>query len=188
MLFALLDHIMLVRHGHCVAETAEPNIGGMEMRRLTRMFTISAVLVLGLVAVGAAQMMGGSQGHMMTSKAADTTSVQGNTNLTLMMDNMSSHYQMMNKDFDKLEANYNQMMKMNDMQALKTEMKKQQQMVKTMHMNMGQQESMLQNMMTMMHYGNQNMMGQNMMEHGMTGTHANANNSTGNKDPHPKDH
>jgi hypothetical protein len=137
----------------------ELKLGGKEMRSSVRMLTVSALLVLGLVTLGVAQMMSGGNGHM-SQMVADSSSQRGQMNIMNMMNNMSDHYMMMTSDFDSLQQHFNSMMQINDMGALKSEMKKHRKMMQTMHDTMTEQKGMFQNMMSMMHSGGmQGMMG-----------------------------
>jgi hypothetical protein len=135
------------------------------MRNSIRMFTVTGILVLGLVSLGSAQMMGGGNGHMsgmMSGTQADSTSQQPHMDMMGMMHNMSNQCKMMSSEFNNLEEHFNKMMKMDDMNALKAEMKKHQKMMQSMHQGMNTQENMCQNVMSMMHSGNeQGMMGMN---------------------------
>ncbi len=123
------------------------------MKKSIQVYILSAVLVVSLVSLGAAQMMGGNQGRMSQMKG-DTSAEPGQMG---MMNNMSEHCKTMANDLDKLEKHFDQMMQMDDMKALKSEMKKYQEMMQSMQENMSNQMSMCQNMMSKMNMGDMNM-------------------------------
>jgi len=141
------------------------------MRQTRNMLLIAAVLTLGLVSFGNAQMMMGNSGSQMKAVQNDTlshsaTMMNGNKNMMNRTDslvtNMSKYCQMMSSDFDKLQTHFEKMMQMNDMKALKTEMAKHRDMMNNMQGDINGQNNMCQNMMSMMHSGGTNgMMGMN---------------------------
>lgn len=131
------------------------------MRYSIRMFTVAALLVLGIVSWGVAQMMGNSDGHM-SQMQADSTEQQGQMGMMNMMHNMSEHCQMMAGDFDELTRHFDQMMQIDDLKTLKAKMSEHQEMMAEMQQDMKAQKKVCQHMMSMMHSGDtQGMMGMN---------------------------
>jgi hypothetical protein len=122
------------------------------MRRSIPVFALAIVLTFGVVSFGVAQTTGSSQGHPSTMKA-DSTSKSGQKDTTSTMQNMSGDCRMMLKDFDQLQEHFDKMMQMNDMDALKSEMKKHQEMMLALHEKLSKHQSMCQNMMSMMQSG-----------------------------------
>lgn len=127
---------------------------------MTKYSTIVLVVLLiafGIFGLSSAQMMGMGNQHnhslmnMTDSSAMPGTMSQGTMmNMGAMMGRMSSNHNMMTTEFSKLESHLNQMMQMNDLTALKAEMKKQQEMMSTMQQGMDQQQSMINNMVALM--------------------------------------
>ncbi|HDL02178.1 MAG TPA: hypothetical protein ENH23_08110 [candidate division Zixibacteria bacterium] len=111
------------------------------MKSSIRMFTVVAVLTLGLASFGVAQMMSGNHEHSSTDKA-DSQSQSGMMNMGKMgmMKDMSNN-------FDKLKTHFDSMMQIDDINTLKAEMKKHQEMLQTMRDNMSEHQTMCMNMM-----------------------------------------
>ncbi len=99
----------------------------------------------------------------------------GQSNFMGMTHNMDNHYGMMSSQFDSLDRNFNQMMKMHNMSDLKDAMKQHQQMMAEFHQSMMNQGNMWGQMMDMMDSngmmnGQGSMMGNGgMMGSGMNG-------------------
>jgi hypothetical protein len=146
------------------------------MKRSIQMFAIIAVLSIGLVSLGVAQMMNKKQGQSpMTGK--DPMSQSGTMGMGMMgmmnrldnmMGNMSRNCTMVNNDFEKLQKHFQSMMQMTDMNSLKAEMEKHQQMMQNMQQNMMQQEKLCRNMASLM--GSQNMQGSQEMGNNTSGS------------------
>jgi len=132
------------------------------MRHSIRMLTTAALLILGLASFGVAQMMDGNHDHSPMSKA-DSTSQSGMMNMGTMdkMGDMSQKCKMMSNNFDKLQEHFDAMIQMDDINTLKAEMKKHQEMMQVMRDNMSEHQTMCMNMMDS--DGKMGKMGCNMM-------------------------
>jgi len=123
------------------------------MRHSINILTLTLLLAFALPSFGTAQMMmGGSHSNMPMGKADSTSqpsSMMG-SDIMPMMEDLSGHYNTALDDFNKLESHFNKMMTITDMDVLKTEMKKHQDMMKNMHKDMMEQEGMINNMMSSM--------------------------------------
>lgn len=128
------------------------------MRQNRLMLLTVFVLTIGVASFAFAQMMGGNHDHSAMNKD-DSTSHSGMMgegmimNMGNMMGDMSQHCKMMSNNFDDLQSHFEMMMRMDNMEALKAEMQKHHDMMKEMHDNMSAQQSMCQNMMSMMPSG-----------------------------------
>ena len=127
-------------------------------------------MALGLATLTAAQMMGGNQGHMMQNTDSTSQSHPMMQRADSLSTQMSNHWNMMSGDYSKLDSQFQNMMKMNDMSQLKAEMQKYHQNMMQMRQEMMQQHNMCQMMSNMMMQsgGMQGMHGSNGM-HGMMG-------------------
>ncbi len=115
------------------------------MKHSIRMLATVILLTLGLASFGVAQMMGGN--HDRSSMGmADSTSQSGMMNMGKMGE-MSQNCKLMSNNFGKLQENFNAMMQINDINALKTEMKKHQEMMQAMSDNMAEHQAMCMKMM-----------------------------------------
>ncbi len=144
------------------------------MRQNRLMLVMVFALTLGLASFAAAQMMGGNHDHSAMNKDDSTehTGMMGEgmmMKMGNMMGDMSQHCKMMSNNFDDLQSHFEKMMKMDDMSALKAEMRKHHDMMIQMHQSMKEQRSMCQNMMSMMHSGG--MMGTDSTESGSSAQH-----------------
>ncbi len=121
------------------------------MKHSIHILTLTLFLAFALPSFGTAQMtMGGSHGNMPMGKA-DTTSQPSammGSNIMPMMKDLSGQNDTAINDFNKLESHFNTMMKITDMDMLKAEMKKHQDMMQNMHKDMMEQEGMIKNMMS----------------------------------------
>jgi len=121
--------------------------------------TLTAMAVLAAAVIASAQMMNMTGNDTQKSDQA----VKENTDVTGMMNNMSSHWKMMSDSFGKLEDHFNSMMKMDNMAQLKKEMQKHHDMMSSMQQQMTDSRQVCSQMMSMM--GSGNMQG-NMMDSG----------------------
>lgn len=122
------------------------------MKRSFHIFAAFCFLTFGLAPFVTAQMMtGGTHGNMPMNKADSTSSpdMMG-TKIMTMMGDLSGDYNVTVSDFEKLEEHFNKMMQITDMDVLKAEMKKHQNMMTDMHKNMIKQKGMFKNMMSSM--------------------------------------
>jgi len=107
------------------------------------------------------QMMNGANGQMpmgQNDSMSQNATMKMFGRMETLMGDMSQRYTMMSGDFDKLETHFQQMMKMQDMTALKEEMQKHYAMMQKMREGMNRQEGMFQNMMAMMQADGMQMM------------------------------
>jgi hypothetical protein len=108
------------------------------MKKLIGLFMIVMAASIGLPSALSAHMMGGHGSQIMH---ADSTSTCQNGHMNMMgaMHNMSNNCTFgstageVDTDFDKLNDHYNQMMKIDDINALKTELKKHHEMMLSLH-------------------------------------------------------
>jgi hypothetical protein len=119
------------------------------MRKSILILITAAAFILAVGTIGTAQMMHRSESTMPmnVSDSTNQSYMMGPDNMA-MMDDLSSHYNTTIENFQKLESNFDRMMKINDMDKLKTEMKKYRVMLKSMHKSMIQQEGMFNDMMS----------------------------------------
>ncbi len=156
------------------------------MKRTNLMLIIAVLLTFGLVSYATAQMMGGGHGQMRGT--ADSAYQSGNMGHGMMnngygmmgmisqmdttLTNMSHNSTKMSREFDSFEAQYRKMMKMQDINQIKTEMSKLYNQMQAMHDGLMQQQVMSQNALSMMNYRYQNgMMGPNMQGYNMSPEH-----------------
>ncbi len=142
------------------------------MRTISRMLVMASAMAFGLATLTAAQMMGGNQGQRMM-KSADTTSQSSTeSQADSLAARMSNRWNMMSQDYNRLDKEYQNMMKMDDMSKLKTEMEKYHQNMMLMRNDMMQEHDVCQMMTSMMQSGGMNgMNGRN----GMRGMHGSNN-------------
>lgn len=153
------------------------------MKSVSRTMVAISALILGLATLVGAQMMGGNQGQK-TTQSATTASQSKDTPQQSKADSlaarMSNSWQMTSQDFDKLEREFQDMMKIDDMSKLKAEMEKYHQNMMLMRNDMVQEHDECQMMTAMMQSGNTNMQGmQNGRRmHGMMGMGQNGSQSS----------
>jgi len=148
------------------------------MRKHRLMLFIVTAMILGLASFTTAQMMGGNNHHHYMNQS-DSTYQSGTMGMGMMgmmnqfdsmMGDMSQYCNTMTGNFDKLESHFEKMMQMDDMTALKKEMRKHYDMMQEMHQNMTRQQNVWHTMMSMMHSDYQRgMMGQNDEGSGQSG-------------------
>lgn len=109
------------------------------MRRTSSMILLTALMALCLTAMAFAQ-------ENMTGNKPQMTSKMSPDNTKAMMMKMSENYQAMEKNLAELEQHMQSMMKIENQDKLRGEMKKHMEMMKSMNMMMGQQNSMCQMM------------------------------------------
>lgn len=118
------------------------------MKRLFSLLAAAMIITFMTTAMASAQM-----GKMDDQKMADTTKMTGKSEMmsqTDMMKKMSGNSQMMSEEMAKLQQHFNEMMNINDMTMLKTEMKKHQEMMTAMQEKMTKNQGMCKKMMSMM--------------------------------------
>ncbi len=118
------------------------------MKKSLRMLTTATLLTLGLASFGVTQMMGEGHDHSMMNQSGSTSkSDMGNMGMTGDMGDMSKGCKMMLNNFGKLQEHFDTMLQIDDINALKTEMKKHQEMLQVVYDNMSEHQSMCMNMM-----------------------------------------
>lgn len=143
------------------------------MKRFTKLSIITGVAVLTMIAFASAQMMGTTMGN----SQKETTNKAEQSSLMTMMKDVSNRSEMMAGKFDELETHFKSMMGMNNMAELKKEMQKHYEMMTAMRSQMGENQKLCTQMMSMMGpdktMGSGKMMGSgNMMgSGGMQGMH-----------------
>ena len=127
------------------------------MRHSTILLSLIAILIMGMISLGTAQMMNGKEHQSMMQ---NNSNAQVNTNgmgvmgmvsqMNNMMGNMSQNFQKFSRDYDELQTNFDQMMQSNNLDSLKSEMKNQAKMMEKVHEVMSKQNKMWQQMMKFM--------------------------------------
>jgi hypothetical protein len=126
------------------------------MKGISRTVVVISAMIFGLATVTAAQMMGGNQGHMMTQKADSTSHSNTMSTADSLAARMSNSWGMMSQDFEKLDRQFQNMMKIDDMSMLKKEMEKYHQNMMLMRDDMTQEHDVCQMMTSMMESGGTN--------------------------------
>ena len=112
------------------------------MKKSINLVIMTALAALFLTAMAFAQMgmgMSGGKNQMMGTMSPDSTNA--------MMMQMSKNHTMMNRDLMRMQEHLQAMMKMDDVSALRTEMKKQMEMVQALQKSIGEQDRMYRTMM-----------------------------------------
>ena len=119
------------------------------MRRYFTIIVGTAIAVAFVAAIGQAQMGSGMMGNMHKSDSTMTGTQPSMAKQQLVKDVVNDQ-QNMSMKFDQLQTHLKQMMQINDMKQLKSEMIKQQQMMDEFHNMMMHQTQMDQRMEAMM--------------------------------------
>ena len=129
------------------------------MRQSRIALIIIAVLALGTAPFVSAQMMGGSRDEMPMSQNATLShsATMGMDSISMMnrsdslIGNMSQYCDTVSEDFDKLQAHFDKMMEIQNMNDLRVEMQRHYDMLQKMQEDMNRQRTMYHNMMTTMY-------------------------------------
>lgn len=120
------------------------------MLRTTLVFSMALALFIAFPAISTAQMHGGGHGGMM---GGNHGSMMNGKNGSMMgsMHEMHDQCMAMDKDMQNMESHIDQMMRMNDLDQIKSELKKHKTDMKAMTQRMSEMKSTCKDMMSDMH-------------------------------------